>query len=201
MERSIWGLPSSARMSWTMALRRSAASVSTAAMRFARPRSRASRATRSRSDSSFGSSVDAYRENPVAIEPLRLRSSSRASLNRRGRVLSFVRVIVGTGFVARSASGPSSREVDGGERRSIAARRSASSRNLPSPSALVCTAVRPLLKVSRDPSPWPPRRDGGRVRQRAWRARRHGTDRIVDVTFVARIVTVIVHSTRRSICA
>ena len=189
-------MPSSARMSWTMALRRSAASVSTAAMRFARPRSRASRATRSRSDSSFGSSVDAYRENPVAIEPLRLRSSSRASLNRRGRVLSFVRVIFG---MARSASA-SSREADGGERRSIAARRSASSRNLPSPSALVCTAVRPLLKVSRDPSPWLPTRDGERVRQRAWRARRHGADRIVDVTVVARIVTVIVHSTRRSIC-
>ena len=193
MERSIWGLPSSARMSWTMALRRSAASVSTAAMRFARPRSRASRATRSRSDSSFGSSVDAYRENPVAIEPLRLRSSSRASLNRRGRVLSFVRVIFG---MARSASGPSLREVDGGERRSIAARRSASSRNLPSPRALVCTDT-----PRRDPPPRAPTRDGGRVRQRAWRARRHGADRIVDVTVVARIVTVIVHSTRRSICA
>ena len=86
--------------------------------------------------------VRGHPRGPSDGAPLRLRSASSASLKRLGRVLSASRVIFGGGTrgafagsrASSRASPPSSvlRDVDGGDRRSIAARRSASSRNLPS---------------------------------------------------------------------
>ena len=182
------GSPSSARTIWTMDASRSAASDSTAATRRSRRRSRSSRASASRSTSAGGSSsLTAIRAVLPTAPPLRLRSASSASLNRLGRVLSASRVIFGgEGSRASSrASPPSSvlRDVDGGDRRSIAARRSASSRNLPSAAT---TTTR--LRLRREEAPRRYERGSG-VRQRAWCARRRhwDSDAVVIVEAAARI--------------